>query len=143
MRHSETFESGRYENIKKEYSDNFTLVSYKWKKRNIGQSKEPFKDLVNSALNGLISVSDAPFRLTILLGFVISFLSISYGIFALIYNTFFETNLDKGMPTLLVSILIFSGVQLLVLGFIGEYISSIHKQIKKDISVNEKEKINF
>ena len=126
-----------------EYSDNFTLVSYKWKKRNIGQSKEPFKDLVNSALNGLISVSDAPFRLTILLGFVISFLSISYGIFALIYNTFFETNLDKGMPTLLVSILIFSGVQLLVLGFIGEYISSIHKQIKKDISVNEKEKINF
>ena len=99
--------------------------------------------LFRSALNGLISVSDAPCRLIILLGFVISFLSISYGIFALIYNTFFETNLDKGMPTLLVSILIFSGVQLLVLGFMGEYISSIHKQIKKDISVNEKEKINF
>jgi len=126
-----------------EYSDNFTTILYKWKKRNIGKSKEPFKDLVNSAMNGLISVSDAPFRLTILLGFVTSFLSISYGIFALIYNFFFGTDLEKGMPTLLVSILIFSGVQLLVLGFLGEYISSIHKQIKKDIDVNEKEKINF
>ena len=30
-----------------------------------------------------------------------------------------------------------------VLGFIGEYISSIHKQIKKNININEKEKINF
>ena len=34
-------------------------------------------------------------------------------------------------------------MQLLVLGFMGEYISSIHNQIKKDIEVNEKEKINF
>ena len=47
------------------------------------------------------------------------------------------------MPTLLVSILIFSGLQLLVLGFLGEYITSIHNQIKKDIEINIKEKINF
>ena len=32
---------------------------------------------------------------------------------------------------------------LLVLGFLGEYTSSIHNQIKKQIEVNEKEKINF
>ena len=56
---------------------------------------------------------------------------------------FFQNELGKGIPTIIVSILIFSGVQLLVLGFIGEYISSIHKQIKKNIDINEKEKINF
>jgi len=58
-------------------------------------------------------------------------------------NFFFQNELEKGIPTILVSILIFSGIQLLVLGFIGEYISSIHKHIKKNIDVNEKEKINF
>ena len=126
-----------------EYSDNFTTVNYKWLKRKTGKSKEPFKALVNTALTGIISVSDAPFRLAIFIGFIVSFFSITYGVFALFYNLFFETNLEKGLPTLLVSVLIFSGIQLLVLGFLGEYISSIHKQIKKDINILEKERINF
>ena len=94
-------------------------------------------------MNGLISVSDAPFRLILVAGFLISFLSITYGIYAFFYNFFFQNELDKGIPTILVSVLIFSGIQLLVLGFVGEYISSIHKHIKKNININEKEKINF
>ena len=126
-----------------EYSENFDKIDYTWQKRTRGKSKEPLKDYINSAMNGLISVSDAPFRLVLILGFIVSLLSLSYGFFALFYNLFFQTELEKGMPTLLVSILIFSGIQLLVLGFLGEYISSIHGQIKKDIEINEKEKINF
>ena len=126
-----------------EYSENFTTVSYKWKKRKIGNSKENLKIYLNTAMNGLISVTDAPFRLIVIAGFLISFLSIGYGIYSFFYNFFFQNELDKGIPTILVSILIFSGLQLLVLGFIGEYISSIHKHIKKNIDVNEKEKINF
>ena len=126
-----------------EYSDNFDTVSYTWQKRVFGRSKEPLKDYINTAMNGLISVSDTPFRLILILGFIVSFLSLSYGVYALFYNIFIQTDLEKGMPTLLVSILIFSGMQLLVLGFLGEYITSIHNQIKKDIDVNEREKINF
>jgi polyisoprenyl-phosphate glycosyltransferase len=126
-----------------EYSENFDTVDYTWQKRTYGESKEPLKDYINSAMNGLIAVSDAPFRLILILGFIVSLLSLSYGFFALFYNLFVQTELEKGMPTLLVSILIFSGIQLLVLGFLGEYISSIHGQIKKDIDINEKEKINF
>jgi len=126
-----------------EYSDNFALVSCKWKKRKFGKSKEPFMALINTAMTGIMSVSDAPFRLVIFIGLVTSFFSIIFGIFSLFYNLFFNDGLEKGMPTLLVSILIFSGVQLLVLGFVGEYISSIHRNLKKDISVLEKEKINF
>ena len=126
-----------------EYSENFKTISYKWKKRKIGNSKDTLKDYINSAMNGLISVSDAPFRLILVAGFLISLFSISYGIYAFFYNFFFQNELGKGIPTIIVSILIFSGLQLLVLGFIGEYISSIHKQIKKNIEINEKEKINF
>ena len=126
-----------------EYSDNFTKVEYTWKKRKTGKSKEFLNDYISSAMNGLISVSDAPFRLILYSGLVISFLSISYGLFSLLYNIFFPNDLEKGIPTLLISVLIFSGMQLLVLGFLGEYISSIHNQIKRDVEVNEKEKINF
>ena len=126
-----------------EYSDNFDTINYTWKKRTFGKSKEPLKDYIDSAMNGLISVSDAPFRLILIVGFIVSFLSISYGVFAFFYNLFVQSGLEKGMPTLLVSILIFSGLQLLVLGFLGEYITSIHNQIKKDIEINIKEKINF
>ncbi len=126
-----------------EYSDNYTTIEYTWKKREIGNSKEFFKDYISSAINGLISVSDAPFRFILMIGILVSIFSISYGLFSLFYNIFFQNDLDKGMPTLLISVLIFSGLQLLVLGFLGEYTSSMHNQIKKQIEVNEKEKINF
>ena len=126
-----------------EYSDNFDTINYTWKRRAFGKSKEPLKDYIDSAMNGLISVSDTPFRLILIAGFIVSFLSLSYGIFAIFYNLFAQSGLEKGMPTLLVSILIFSGLQLLVLGFLGEYITSIHNQIKKDLEINIKEKINF
>ena len=126
-----------------EYSDNFDTINYTWKKRVHGKSKESLKDYIDSAMNGLVSVSDAPFRLIIIAGFIVSAFSLSYGIYALIYNLIFQTNLVQGLPTILISVLIFSGLQLLVLGFIGEYVTSVHSKIKKDIEVNEKEKINF
>ena len=126
-----------------EYSDNFDTVNYTWRKRVYGKSKEKLKDYINSAMNGLVSVSDAPFRLIIIAGFILSAFSLTYGVYAFVYNLIFQTNLVKGLPTILISVLIFSGLQLLVLGFIGEYVTSLHNKIKKDIEVNEKEKINF
>ena len=53
-----------------EYSDNFDTVSYTWQKRKFGKSKEPLKDYINTAMNGLVSVSDTPFRLILILGFI-------------------------------------------------------------------------
>ena len=126
-----------------EFSDNYKSINYKWKKREIGKSKEFIKDYISSEMKGLISASDAPFRFILYTGMFVSIFSIIYGFYSFFYNLFFQNDLEKGMPTLLISVLIFSGLQLLVLGFMGEYISSIHNQLKKDIEVNVKEKINF
>ena len=126
-----------------EYSENFDTVKYTWRKRVSGKSKETMAAYTNSAMNGLVSVSDTPFRLILILGCIISIISLFFGVFTLIDNLFFETNLVQGIPTLLISIFVFSGIQLLVLGFIGEYITAIHNQIKKDVEFNEKERINF
>ena len=76
-----------------EYSENYKTISYKWKKRKIGNSKEPLKVYINSAMNGLISVSDAPFRLILVAGFLISFLSITYGIYSFFSNSFWKKKL--------------------------------------------------
>ncbi len=126
-----------------EYSENFDIVNYTWKKRVYGKSKENLKNYIDAAMHGLVSVSDAPFRLIIIAGFIVSAFSLSYGIYSLISNLIFKQDLVQGIPTILISVLIFSGIQLLVLGFIGEYVTSLHNKIKKDIEVNEKEKINF
>ena len=126
-----------------EFSDNYKSINYKWKKREIGKSKEFIKDYISSAMKGLISASDTPFRFILYTGMFVSIFSIIYGFYSFFYNIFFQNDLEKGMPTLLISVLIFSGLQLLVLGFMGEYVSSIHNQLKKDIEVNVKEKINF
>ena len=49
-----------------------------------------------------------------------------------------------GISTLIVAIFFFSGIQLLFMGIIGEYISAIHSQVRKSKnSVVEKEKINL
>lgn len=126
-----------------EFSDNYKSINYKWKKRKIGKSKEFIKDYISSAMKGLISANDAPFRFILYTGMFVSIFSIIYGFYSLFHNLLFQNDLEKGMPTLLISILVFSGLQLLVLGFMGEYISSIHNQLKKDTEVNVREKINF
>ncbi len=126
-----------------EYSENFDTVKYTWKKRIYGKSKETMTEYMNSALNGLISVSDTPFRIILFTGCIISLISLFFGLFTLIDNLFFENNLVQGIPTIVVSIFVFSGIQLLVLGFIGEYITAIHNQIRKDVEINERERINF
>ena len=126
-----------------EYSDNFDTVKYTWKKRIYGKSKETMTAYMNSALNGLISVNDTPFRIILFTGCIISLISLFFGLFTLIDNLFFENNLVQGIPTIVVSIFVFSGIQLLVLGFIGEYITAIHNQIRKDVEINERERINF
>jgi len=126
-----------------EYSENFDTIKYTWRKRVYGKSKETMTAYINSAMNGLVSVTDTPFRLILIIGCIISLISLSFGFFTLIDNLLFDRNLVQGIPTLLISIFVFSGIQLLVLGFIGEYVSAIHNQIKKDVEFNEKEKINF
>ena len=71
-----------------EYSDNFKTINYTWKKRQSGKSKEPLRDYLNSAMNGLISVSNAPFRFILYTGIVVSVISISYGFFSFFHNLY-------------------------------------------------------
>lgn len=98
-------------------------------KREHGDSKYNLGRLINFAISTLLSFSRKPLRMISGIGSFIALLSFIYLIIVLIQYFFFEIEI-VGWATLIVIILFTSGVQLLGLGVIGEYIGRIFMQTK-------------
>ena len=120
-----------------------TSVSYTWVKRERGKSKNNFIALIDQAINGFVSTSRVPARLALLGGFILSFLGVAYALFTVIMVLTSNGNAPVGIPTIIVGIFLMGGVQLLFLGLIGEYILSIHGQVRRTPPMFEIERINF
>ena len=119
-------------------------VPYTWKARKRGLSKNRLYHLVDQALNGLISFTNIPMRLCLLSGFTLSILSLVVAFMTFAINLiFYRKFAPPGIPTLVVAIFFFSGVQLFFFGVLGEYISAIHFQVRKRPLVVERERVNF
>jgi glycosyltransferase involved in cell wall biosynthesis len=121
----------------------FTTVSYTWAKRKEGKSKATFLVLIDQAINGLVSTSRIPARLALLFGFGLSIISILLGIYSGLATLLGQGATLPGVPTIIVTIFLLSGIQLFFLGLIGEYILSIHSQIKPEPNSFAVEMINF
>jgi glycosyltransferase involved in cell wall biosynthesis len=118
-------------------------ISYNWETRKRGKSRNSLLDLVDQAINGFVATSRAPARATLLLGFMCSALGILGAIATFIVFLVNRNDVQVGIPTLMVTGLFFGGLQLLFLGLIGEYVLSIHNQVRPRPPVIEMEKINF
>ena len=95
-----------------------------------GKTKYTFTRLLYLALDGLISFSYMPLRLITLSGLGVSILSIFLAVFYTIKKIFFGLS-PPGFATLVVSIFFFSGVQLITIGVIGEYVGRIFEEVKQ------------
>jgi polyisoprenyl-phosphate glycosyltransferase len=121
-----------------------TGVEYVWKARKKGVSKNRFYNLVDQGLNGLISFTNLPMRIAMFTGLMIAILAFLFAAFTIIVNFVHHGRLAApGIPTLIVAVFFFGGVQLMFLGIIGEYVSAIHSQVRKRPLVVERELINF
>ncbi len=118
-------------------------VPYTWVKRERGKSKNNFIALVDQAINGFVSTSRVPARLALLGGFILSILGFCYAIFTILSVWLSDGSAPVGIPTIIVGIFLLGGVQLLFLGLIGEYILSIHGQVRRTPPMFETERINF
>jgi glycosyltransferase involved in cell wall biosynthesis len=119
-------------------------VSYVWRARRKGFSKNRLYNLVDQGLNGLISFTNLPMRIAMFAGFAIALLSFLFAAFTVIANLITHGTLTvPGIPTLIVALFFFGGVQLMFLGIIGEYVSAIHFQVRKRPLVVERERINL
>jgi glycosyltransferase involved in cell wall biosynthesis len=120
-----------------------TSVPYTWVKRERGKSKNSFISLIDQAINGFVSTSRVPARLALLGGFILSILGFCYALFTILSVWLSDGSTPVGIPTVIVGIFLLGGVQLLFLGLIGEYILSIHGQVRRTPPMFETERINF
>jgi len=81
------------------------------------------------AMAGLMSFTTWPLRAVSVLGFVVSICSFIYGIFIVVEYLLYH-NPVAGWPTIVTILLFFSGINLLSLGIVGEYIARIFKEVK-------------
>ena len=118
-------------------------VPYTWVRRERGRSKNSFVDLIDQAINGFVSTSRIPARLALLSGFLFSLLGFLGAIATFIAFIINREGAPVGIPTIIVSIFLFGGIQLLFFGILGEYILSIHGQVRRTPPMFEVERINF
>ena len=98
--------------------------------RQSGASSFGASRLTRLALSGLASFSTLPLQFWIASGILISGLAVAYGFYVVI-ETFIYGNPVSGWPTLTVAIMFFSGIQLLSIGILGEYIGQIFNEVKQ------------
>jgi len=115
-------------------------VEYERDKRVAGSSKYSLKMLMRLAYNGIFNFSDFPIKLITTLGFFTISVSLIFVLVVLIKKFFFN-GVPEGYTSLLLAITLFSGVQLISLGIIGEYIYRIFFQVKGRPLFNIKHKI--
>lgn len=116
----------------------FTQIAFPYERRSreIGVSYYSFSKVIKLALDGIFNFSTKPLTFISILGVTISAISISGGVFYFLAKIFnFEilghtANELPGYTSIIISILFLSGIQLLSLGIIGEYIGRIFDEVK-------------
>jgi glycosyltransferase involved in cell wall biosynthesis len=104
-------------------------VPYQVAPRRTGASRFRSRQLMHFALDGLATFSTVPLRVWSYLGLIVSFFALLYAVFFLVKTLLFGPDVP-GFPTLIISVLFFSGVQLISLGVIGEYLGRIYEEVK-------------
>ncbi len=104
-------------------------VEYAREERQAGESKYSFKQLFKLAYSGIFNFSEFPIKFVTRLGLFAIVVSLIYFISVLIKKYYLQEVIE-GFPALLFMIILFSGVQLLALGVLGEYILRVFFQSK-------------
>lgn len=103
-------------------------VYYEREERIAGESKYPLKKMLYLAFDGITSLSVTPIRFITTLGFFIAFCSFV----GILYSVcmFFTGNTITGWSSIVCLILLLSGIQLISLGVVGEYVGKIYMETK-------------
>lgn len=105
-----------------------TIVEYSRSERFSGESKYPLKKMLAFAFDGITSFSVKPLRISLVLGILAFLVSIGILIYCLVQ--FCLGNTVSGWASLSVSVWALGGMQLLMLGIVGEYIGKIYLETK-------------
>jgi glycosyltransferase involved in cell wall biosynthesis len=105
-------------------------VPYEVAPRIAGRSRYSMRRLISLGLTGLTSFSVVPLRLVSVAGVVVSAAAVVYGCFLIVEHVVGSAQIPPGWSTLAVGMMFLSGLQLLCLGVIGEYLGRIFQEVK-------------
>ncbi|HIG65569.1 MAG TPA: glycosyltransferase [Methyloprofundus sp.] len=107
-----------------------TAIEYSRDPRLAGKTNWNYRKLTKFAIEGISSFTQEPLRLATYMGFLTAFGAFALGLFYIIKTLMFGDAI-QGFPTLITVILFFSGVQLLSIGILGEYIGHMFIESKQ------------
>jgi polyisoprenyl-phosphate glycosyltransferase len=105
-------------------------VDYEPAARAHGRTSWSLRSLIGLSVEGLTSFSVAPLRLASLLGTLLAASALVFGVWTLI-ETFVYEHTVPGYPSIVIGIMVIGGVQLLMIGVMGEYIGKVLSEIKQ------------
>lgn len=114
-----------------------------------GESKFTYSKLTRFALDGLMSFSTVPLMVWTFVGVTVSFLAMFAAVYMVVSTLIYGTDVP-GYASLIVSISFLSGIQLMSLGILGEYVGRIFAEVKgrplyivaEHLSADEREMAN-
>ncbi len=104
-------------------------VPYVRASRHAGESKYPLRKMIRFASDGIIGFSTAPLKLALTTGSLLAILAVCYGILAISLKLAGLHDVP-GYASLLVTITFLSGVQLIVIGMVGQYVARIYDEAR-------------
>ncbi len=95
-----------------------------------GETKWSFRKLFSYSLDGITAFSTAPLQISSLMGIMFCLLAFIFGIVTVVKTIVFGESV-AGFPTLICVILLIGGIQLLMIGILGQYMSKMYVETKK------------
>jgi polyisoprenyl-phosphate glycosyltransferase len=108
-----------------------TEVTFHRLERAAGETKYPLFKMVRLALNAALGFSDAPLRLAIWCGLVVSSLALLYGGWVLLLWISNDSSLIAGWSSTIVIVSLLCGMNMLMTGIVGLYVGRIHAEVKQ------------
>ena len=104
------------------------IIPYQARKRYAGTTKYSFSKMLRFAMDGIISFSVRPLKISFFVGTIAIIFSFLYAVYAIF--KYFDGETEPGWASLLISVLFLGGMILMSLGVIGEYIARIFNEVK-------------
>lgn len=105
-------------------------IDYENVARGAGETKWRMRDLLNYGIDGVLSFNSKPLRLSIWFGTFVSFVAFAYALWVL-GDAIIHGNSAPGYVTTICAVVGFGGVQMILLGVIGEYLGRIYLEVKR------------
>ena len=97
--------------------------------RAAGETKYPVRKMLGLAVNGILGFSDAPLRLVVWLGMLVSMLAVAFGLYAIAIRLA-RHDLVPGWASTIVVVAFLAGMNMLMTGIVGLYVGRIHREVK-------------